>query len=272
MEGARVIGIVVVSHSRALARAAVELAQEMVPPPRRPPIATAAGLEDDAFGTDAQAIAHAIDGLRAQTDGVLVLLDLGSAILSAEMALEFVDDGSPVRLSPAPLVEGLVAAYVTASGGGGLDAVAADAENGLVAKSEQLSADPVAVAPGGPFEPATAPDATAEPPAALGPDAAADPDAAAEPHGLTWAVTLITPDGLHARPAARLAQAVQDLDATVLITDVTNGRGPVDAESMLLLTTLGARQGDELTARISGPDAERALAALHAWADEGHGR
>lgn len=41
---------------------------------------------------------------------------------------------------------------------------------------------------------------------------------------------------------------------------------------MLLLTTLGARQGDELTAGISGPDAERALAALHTWADEGHGR
>lgn len=262
MEGDRVIGIVVVSHSRALARAAVELAQEMVPPPRRPPIAIAAGLDDDAFGTDAQAIARAIDGLRTQTDGVLVLLDLGSAILSAEMALEFIDDGPPVRLSPAPLVEGLIAAYVTASGGSGLDAVAADAENGLVGKREQLSADPVADAPGDPNEPTAAPEATADP----------EPDAAAEPDGLTWAVTLTAPDGLHARPEARLAQAVQDLDVTVLIADATNGRGPVDAGSMLLLTTLGARQGDELTARISGPDAERALAALHTWADEGHGR
>ena len=261
------IGIVVVSHSRALARAAVELAQEMVPPPRRPPVAIAAGL-DDAFGTDAQAIASAIDGLRTQTDGVLVLLDLGSAILSAEMALEFIDDGPPVRLSPAALVEGLVAGYVTASAGAGLDAVAAGAENGLVAKREQLSADPVADAPGDPNEPTAAPEATADPVA----DAAADPDTAAEPDGLTWAVTLTAPDGLHARPAARLAQAVQDLDVTVLIADATNGRGPVDVGSMLLLTTLGARQGDELTARISGPDAERALAALRAWADEGHGR
>ena len=65
---------------------------------------------------------------------------------------------------------------------------------------------------------------------------------------------------------------IEDLDVTVLIADATNGRGPVDVGSMLLLTTLGARQGDELTARISGPDAERALAALRAWADEGHGR
>ncbi|HEY0473638.1 MAG TPA: phosphoenolpyruvate--protein phosphotransferase, partial [Kribbella sp.] len=79
------IGIVVVSHSRALATAAVELAAEMVTEGDRPVIAVAAGLDETTFGTDAAAVAEAI-GTADSPDGVLVLLDLGSAVLSAELA------------------------------------------------------------------------------------------------------------------------------------------------------------------------------------------
>jgi dihydroxyacetone kinase phosphotransfer subunit len=131
------IGIVVVSHSRALADAAVGLAEEMVPAEARPAIRVAAGLDETTFGTDAAAIADALTAVDSP-DGVLVLLDLGSAILSAEMALEFVDPETAerVRISPAPLVEGLVAAIVTASTGATLAEVAAEAEGGLAAKVE----------------------------------------------------------------------------------------------------------------------------------------
>src|SRR5215210_2432581 len=105
------IGIVVVSHSSALAEAAVALAVEMVHG-RGPVVAVAAG----GFGTDATEVSAALEKAFSP-DGVLVLMDLGSAVLSAELALELAPPGCPVHLSPAPLVEGLVAAVVRAAGG-----------------------------------------------------------------------------------------------------------------------------------------------------------
>ncbi|MGB7509234.1 MAG: dihydroxyacetone kinase phosphoryl donor subunit DhaM, partial [Mycobacterium sp.] len=102
------VGLVVVSHSRALARAAVALAQEMVHG-RQVKIAIAAGLDDTTFGTDATQIVEAIT-IAEQGAGVVVLMDLGSAVLSAELALDLLDDElrAGVVLCPAPLVEGLV--------------------------------------------------------------------------------------------------------------------------------------------------------------------
>ena len=131
------VGIVVVSHSRALGTAAAELAHEVVG--TDVPIAVAAGLDDTTSGTDAAAIATAI----ATTDrgsGVVVLMDLGSAVLSAETALELIDDDVRERvvLSPAPLVEGLVGAAVTAAAGADRDRVAAEALRGLAPKQAHL--------------------------------------------------------------------------------------------------------------------------------------
>ena len=83
---APMIGIVVVSHSRALAEAAVGLASEMVAEDNRPVIAVAAGLDETTFGTDATAVSEAIDD-RRQPGRRTVLLDLGSAVLSAETGL-----------------------------------------------------------------------------------------------------------------------------------------------------------------------------------------
>src|SRR6476469_6664582 len=140
------VGLVVVSHSRALARAAVALAAEMVHGrPLR--VAVAAGLDDATFGTDAVRIKQAI----AEVDGpagVVVLMDLGSAVLSAELALDLLDDPSVrerVLLSPAPLVEGLVVAAVAAAGGAGRHEVAAEARAALMGKSAHLAtAEPAA--------------------------------------------------------------------------------------------------------------------------------
>src|SRR4029453_2806556 len=89
------VGIVVVSHSPDLARAAVSLALGMLQGPA-PRVEIAAGTSDDRLGTDAARVAEAIvaadDG-----EGVVVIMDLGSALLSAELALELLPDPPPQR-------------------------------------------------------------------------------------------------------------------------------------------------------------------------------
>jgi phosphocarrier protein FPr len=138
------VGIVVVSHSRALGTAAAELAREVAG--EEVPVAVAAGLDDTTLGTDAAAIATAI----ATTDrgaGVVVLMDLGSAVLSAELALDLLDDvgADPATrgrtlLCPGPLVEGLVVAAATASTGADRHTVSADAAAALGPKRAHLGA------------------------------------------------------------------------------------------------------------------------------------
>ena len=120
--GGPAVGIVVVSHSRALGHAAAELAREVVG--TEVPISVAAGIDETTSGTDAAAIATAI----ATTDrgsGVVVLMDLGSAVLSAEMALDLLDEvgADPATrertvLCPGPLVEGPGLAGGPAGSGG----------------------------------------------------------------------------------------------------------------------------------------------------------
>ena len=125
---AQQVGLVVVSHSRALAQAAVVLAEEMLHG-RSLRIEVAAGLDETTLGTDAVSISAAIE--RADgPGGVVVLMDLGSALLSAELALDLLDDPTArdrVTLSPAPIVEGLVVAAVAAAGGASRAEVAAEA-------------------------------------------------------------------------------------------------------------------------------------------------
>jgi dihydroxyacetone kinase phosphotransfer subunit len=131
------VGIVVVSHSPALAAAAVELASQMLPGSGAR-IAVAAGTAGGATGTDATGVAEAISEV-ASPDGVLVLMDLGSALLSTELALELLGDVDyEIRLSAAPFVEGLVAAAVQAGVGSDLDRVAHEAANALSPKTTQL--------------------------------------------------------------------------------------------------------------------------------------
>ena len=101
------VALVIVSHSSQLAAGVAELASQMVQ--QKVPIVPAGGADDEGepiLGTSADKILTAIQAVDSP-DGVLVLLDLGSAILSAEMALEMLDDAQPhqVLLSFAPLVE-----------------------------------------------------------------------------------------------------------------------------------------------------------------------
>lgn len=244
------VGIVVVSHSPSLAQAAVELALEMVVG-RRPPIAIAAGAGENVIGTDAVRIAEAIATV-ASDHGVLVLMDLGSALLSAELALELLEDTStPVRLSGAPFVEGLLAAVVLAASGASLDEVERGAATALDAKTVQLfgeSGPPaVALLAPGPASPAA--------PVAGVAGVAGVADATAE-------VTLVGRDGLHARPAAAVVALVATFEATVTLTNLRTGRGPTSARTPIGLASLAARSSDAIRIEATGPDAQAAVEAV----------
>ena len=118
------VGIVVVSHSSELARGLAELAGQMAGPSVR--IEHAGGTAEGALGTDEGAVRDAIR--RAdQDEGVAVLGDLGSAILTIRHVLESRANGH-VKLIDAPIVEGTVAAAVIASAGSSLDDVVQAAE------------------------------------------------------------------------------------------------------------------------------------------------
>jgi dihydroxyacetone kinase phosphotransfer subunit len=121
------VGIVVVSHSAQIAAGTVELARQMAGDDLR--IEAAGGTADGSLGTDAAAIMAAIVAAEGGA-GVLVLMDLGSAVLATQTALELLgaDVAAHVRLSGGPLVEGAVVAAVQASIGDDLAAVLAAAE------------------------------------------------------------------------------------------------------------------------------------------------
>lgn len=247
------IGLVAVSHSRALAEAAVELALQMGGA-QPPTVRVAAGGPDDDLGTDAVAIAAAIDEADSG-EGVLVLMDLGSAILSAETALDFVAAPERVRLSSAPFVEGLVAAVVTASGGAGLDAVAAEVRGAGVAKQQQLG------------ESGDAPDAGAAGDAGSPASGPSTPVSDSE----SFEAVVLNPSGLHARPAATFVKAASRYDAEVRIADLDAGNDEVSARSLLALMALGVRQGARVRVSATGPQARQALADLRALIDDGFG-
>src|SRR5690606_8785388 len=117
------VGLVIVAHSQRLAAGVREVALQLTG--GSVTIEAAGGVAGGALGTDAEAIARAIAAADSP-DGVLVLMDLGSAVLSTEMAVEMLGDRLQGRvvLSDAPLVEGAVVAAVEASIGRSLDEVA----------------------------------------------------------------------------------------------------------------------------------------------------
>ena len=115
----------VVSHSARIAEGTAELAGQMAGPDVR--IVAAGGMDDGSIGTDAARIAAAIEAADAGA-GVVVLADLGSAVLSTRTALELLGDPESVLLSRGPIVEGAVIAAVQASTGSTLQEVLEAAE------------------------------------------------------------------------------------------------------------------------------------------------
>ncbi|HYE82926.1 MAG TPA: dihydroxyacetone kinase phosphoryl donor subunit DhaM [Clostridia bacterium] len=121
------VGIVIVSHSAKVALGIKELAEQMTG--GNSSIIAAGGLEDGSIGTDAVRIMEAIK--KADTgDGVVVMVDLGSAVLSSNLAIELLGEGvrERIRIADAPVLEGAVIAAVQASIGDSLEDVLAAAE------------------------------------------------------------------------------------------------------------------------------------------------
>lgn len=237
------VGIVVVSHSAALADGAAELARSMAPAELRLLTAAGTGYPEHPLGTDTHAVLEALteadDG-----DGVLVLADLGGAVLAAELAIELLEPQRRARvvLSSAPLVEGLLAAAVSAGAGSPLAIVAEQALTGLSAKQQHLDA------------PAEAPQSPDELAALDGrPSSAAD---------CAGQARIVNPDGIHARPAAGIVGAVSRFDAEVFIGNANADGVPVRADSLNSLLLLGARLGHEVRIEAYGPQAAPAVAAV----------
>ncbi|MEH2215369.1 phosphoenolpyruvate--protein phosphotransferase [Nostoc sp.] len=235
------IGIVIVSHSKQLALGVRELAAQMVQ--GQVAIAVAAGIEDpeNPLGTDPIQVYEAIASVFSD-DGVLVLMDLGSALLSAEMAIEFLPEAQQekVYLCEAPLVEGAIAAVVAAAAGRDIHQVMAEARGALLAKATQLG---VVSRPLSLVTPITT---NIESP--------------------TREIRLIVSNrfGLHARPAAQFVATAARFQSQILIRNLTRNTELVRGDSINQVTTLGVRQGHELLITATGSDADEALAALQA--------
>ena len=223
------IHLILVSHHPDIARGIAALAAQMSAAPET--IHTAAGIDDadNPVGTDAVRIMQTL--LEADNpDGILILVDLGSAILSAQTALDLLDDpalAARCRISAAPLVEGAISAAVAASSGADLETVAREATQALAAKQ-----------------------------AALGESAPASATPVVAPSGDSTTITLTNRDGLHARPAARLVAALTPHRARLILTC---GDKQADGKSLNQLALLQARHGDRLTLHADGDDAAAAL-------------
>jgi len=123
------VGLVLVSHSGTLVEGLRDMVAQVAGDTVH--VATAGGTDDGRLGTSAPRIAAAIRAtLDAGSDHALVLLDLGSAALSLEIACEEFDaaECARIRISEAPLVEGAILAAVQASVGASIDEVVAAAE------------------------------------------------------------------------------------------------------------------------------------------------
>jgi PTS hybrid protein len=207
------VALVIVSHSATLAKGVVELAGQMAPDVTLIPVG---GTADGELGTDFDAVSAALN----QVPAAVVLYDLGSAKLIADLAVESLPDPERAQVVDAPLVTGAVAAAVAAQGGDDLAGVVAAALRG---------------------------EATEEEVPTEGED-----------------LLLTNEIGLHARPAALLARAVAELDATVTVG--FNDK-QADARSVLGVMALGARGGDTVRLSASGPQAAEALARVRALAE-----
>ena len=120
------VGLVIVSHSAQLADGVVELALQMAHDVQ---LRAAGGTDDGRIGTSFDKVSAAVTELRDAGLDVAILTDLGSATMTVDAVLEFLDSEEleHVKFSDGPLVEGAVAAAVTAQVGGDLDAVQAAA-------------------------------------------------------------------------------------------------------------------------------------------------
>lgn len=237
------VNLLLVSHSRKVAEGTAEMVQQMVSS-ADVEIAVAAGIGDDHqdLGTNAVEIAEAIQEIHS-TDGVLVLMDLGSAILSTEMALDLIpaDIRDKVHICPAPFIEGAIAAAVQAGLGQNLEVVYQEAMASGVAKSKQLGEG-------------SSGDVLKE---SLKETPSTSDD---KPEEIVLTVRSI--HGLHARPAVKFVQTAASFDAEIMVKNLSANKGPASAKSLTAITMLGVLNGHQIQVTAKGQQREEALRAL----------
>jgi phosphocarrier protein FPr len=219
------------------------------------PIAAAGGVDDPEhpLGTDVGRILQAIESVYSD-DGVLVLMDMGSAILSTETALELLDSGKRkrIRLSEAPVVEGACAAAIASEAGGNLEDVAREARESLVPKEADV---------GGRYP-------------GSGSGEESQVSSTAEAAGSrSVRVFVSNPLGIHARPAAKLVSTASRYHSDIRMENLSGSAsaGMVSAKSINGVSLLGVRQGQEIALYAHGPDADEALGALKEIIESGFG-
>ncbi|PLR96765.1 dihydroxyacetone kinase phosphoryl donor subunit DhaM [Bacillus sp. T33-2] len=118
------VGIVLISHSPDIVKGLSALLRQVQ---EKVPLAVAGGTDENGIGTDMFKIKHALESVYSEK-GVVVIFDLGSALINAEMAIETLEDYQNIKIADAPLVEGAYAAIIQSGIGGTLSEVAAAAE------------------------------------------------------------------------------------------------------------------------------------------------
>jgi phosphocarrier protein FPr len=237
-----VVGIVIVSHSKQLALGVREIAVQMVQ--GKVSLAVAAGIDDlvNPLGTDVMQVYEAIASVYSE-DGVIVLMDLGSALMSAEMAIEFLppEQQEKVKLCAAPLVEGTITAAVAAAAGKNLQEVITEAQGALTSKINQLHLI----------------DDTSSVIINQFPNQV-------ETNTQEIRIKIRNRLGLHARPAAQFVGTASRFQSQIKVQNLTRNTELVRGDSINQVATLGVRQGDELLITATGVDAEAALRDLQA--------
>jgi len=240
VEADGMVSLVIVSHSAKLAAGVRELVEQVTQ--GRVMVADTGAVDGETLGTSPSSVLNALD--QADTgDGTLVLMDLGSAIITTEMVLEQlpVERRRRVLLCEAPLVEGAVVAAAQIAAGATLEEAASEARGALHPKYAQLGV--------------------------------ALPEYPVHSKQPAWeaetVATVTHPLGLHAGPASLFVRVASRYQATVWVRNLTRGCGPVSGKSMNALSLLDVRNGHAVVISGSPPDGTGAVEQLKTLVESG---
>lgn len=232
------VGLVIVSHSEKLAEGVVELAKQMTLG-QDVPIISAGGLGNGEIGTSFEKIMEAIEKAYSE-DGVLVLMDLGSAVMTTQTCLDFLppEMQSKIVLCNAPIVEGAIAAASAAAQGLPIEKIKEIAEKVDTSKVQQSLSEEVEFSP----------------------------------NAKVVEVKLINPTGLHARPASLFVQLASKFKSEIKVQNITAGKKVADAKSIMDMAVNGTGEmGNIIRIIAEGEDAEEAVKELKNLVESGFG-
>jgi multiphosphoryl transfer protein len=236
------LSILLVSHSKKLAESVAEMAMQMVAT-NSVRISIAAGIGEDnrELGTNAVEIADAIMDLISD-EGVLILMDIGSAVLSTQMAIQLIPPelNEKARICPAPFIEGAVAAAAQASTGSDLDTVYREAVNSIQSKEAQIE------------------EKNQDHQKELKNELSIN----GEEKKKEIILQINNEHGLHARPGVKFVQIASSFDAEIMVKNLTTGKGPSSAKSLTAVTLLGVSKGHQVQITAQGKQRDEALQAL----------